>query len=114
MPHGQQRNACACLPDQRKPVIDLLKAFLQLAVALLCSLSAGAMASQRILNVGYYEFAPAIYTDAHGTARGELPTLRNVACAGSKDRDLIQIQQQPATDPSFNLLPDGPSTGGEA
>ncbi len=80
MPHGQQRNACACLPDQRKPVIDLLKAFFQLAVALLCSLSAGAMASQRILNVGYYEFAPAIYTDAHGTARGELAELtRRVA-----------------------------------
>ena len=58
MPHGQQRNACACLPDQRKPVIDLLKAFFQLAVALLCSLSAVAIASQRILNVGYYEFAP--------------------------------------------------------
>ena len=57
-----------------------LKAFLQLAVALLCSLSAGAMASQRILNVGYYEFAPAIYTDAHGTARGELAELtRRVA-----------------------------------
>ena len=83
MPHGQRRNACACLPEQRKPVIDPLKAFLQLGVALLCSLSAGAMAdtvSPRVLNIGYYEFAPAIYTDAHGTARGELAELtRRVA-----------------------------------
>lgn len=35
---------------------------------------------QRILNVGYYEFAPAIYTDAQGTARGEVAELtRRVA-----------------------------------
>ena len=43
----------------------------------------GAMADdipQRLLNVGYYEFAPAIYTDAQGTARGELAELtRRVA-----------------------------------
>ncbi|RYJ63973.1 substrate-binding periplasmic protein [Pseudomonas songnenensis] len=83
MVHGQPDCVCASLPEQRKAAIDPLKAFLYLALVTVLGLPAEAMAdpgTQRILNVGYYEFAPAIYTDAYGTARGELAELtRRVA-----------------------------------
>jgi len=37
-------------------------------------------APQRVLNVGYYDFAPAIYSDSRGAARGEVAELtRRVA-----------------------------------
>lgn len=83
MAHGQPGIGCACLLEQRKAAIDPLKAFIYLALASLFGLPAAVLAnpvSQRVLNVGYYEFAPAIYTDAHGMARGELAELtRRVA-----------------------------------
>jgi len=71
------------LLEQRKAAIDPLKALLYLAVTVILGVPAASLAeptAPRILNVGYYEFAPAIYTDAHGTARGELAELtRRVA-----------------------------------
>ncbi|MCQ4294061.1 transporter substrate-binding domain-containing protein [Pseudomonas stutzeri] len=83
MAHGQAGIACASLLEQRKAANDPLKALLYLALATLLGAPAEAMAEaapQRILNVGYYEFAPAIYTDAQGTARGDLAELtRRVA-----------------------------------
>ena len=37
---------------------------------------------------------------------GELPTLRNEACSGSKDRNLIQIDpQQQGAAAGYNLMP---------
>lgn len=83
MAHGQPGIACASLPEQRKAAIDPLKALTYLALAAVLGAPPVAMADpvpQRILNIGYYEFAPAIYTDAHSTARGELAELtRRVA-----------------------------------
>ncbi|EWC38994.1 hypothetical protein B597_022500 [Stutzerimonas stutzeri KOS6] len=71
------------LVEQRKAAINPVKAFLYLSLAMVLGLPGGVQADpvpQRILNVGYYEFAPAIYTDPHGTARGELAELtRRVA-----------------------------------
>jgi len=54
--------------------------FLALAIALAPVTGRAEPAPQRVLSVGYYEFAPAIYSDARGVARGEVAELtRRVA-----------------------------------